>query len=170
MSDVLSRWNSLTPGKAAEEILPCCGSKAWAEEMARRRPIQDEAALLAACDEIWKNLSESAWMEAFQSHPRIGESDGPGSATAQSATWSKNEQQEVASAEEGVKTALAYGNRAYELKFKRTFIVCATGKSGMEILDILRRRLRNDDKAELLEAAEEQRQIAHVRLRKWLSS
>jgi len=30
--------------------------------------------------------------------------------------------------------------------------------------------LQNDDQAELHEAAEQQRQIAHIRLRKWLST
>ena len=170
MSDVLARWNSLPPEEAAEAILSCCGSKAWARGMASRRPIYEEAALLAACDEVWNNLAESDWLEAFQSHPRIGESGGPASASPQSTLWSRTEQQKVADAEQGVKTALAYGNRAYEQRFKRTFIVCATGKSAMEILDILRRRLRNDDHTELLEAAEEQRQIAHIRLRKWLAS
>jgi 2-oxo-4-hydroxy-4-carboxy-5-ureidoimidazoline decarboxylase len=48
--------------------------------------------------------------------------------------------------------------------------VCATGKSAPEILAILRRRLRNDDAAELREAAEEQRKITNLRLQKWLSA
>ena len=65
--------------------------------------------------------------------------------------------------------ALKWGNREYEQKFGRIFIVCATGKSTGEILDILRRRLHNDDATELREAAEEQRQIMHIRLTKWLA-
>ena len=62
------------------------------------------------------------------------------------------------------------GNRAYEQRFHRTFIICATGKSAPEILESVRRRLRNDDITELYEAAEQQRQIARVRLQKWLST
>ncbi len=58
----------------------------------------------------------------------------------------------------------------YEQRFQRIFIVCATNKSAAEILGILRRRLRNDEAAELREAAEQQRQIAHIRLKKWLAS
>jgi OHCU decarboxylase len=168
--NVLARWNSLQPGKAAEEILPCCGSKTWALEMAACRPILNEAALLAACDHVWKNLPESDWLEAFRSHPRIGDSHSPASAPARSAAWSGEEQQKVSNADDEVKFALAAGNRAYEQKFNRIFIVCATGKFAMEILGILRRRLRNDERTELHEAAEQQRQIAHLRLRKWLSS
>lgn len=170
MSDVLERWNSLRPEKAEEEILPCCGSRAWAREMAGRRPINDEAALLAACDEVWGKLPESDWMEAFQSHPRIGESHRPGPVPARSAAWSGEEQRGVGAAGEDIKVALAEGNRAYEQRFNRTFIVCATGKSALEILEILRWRLHNDEATELHETAEQQRQIAHLRLKKWLVS
>lgn len=76
----------------------------------------------------------------------------------------------MASAAEDLKAALVEGNRAYEQRFHRIFIVCATGKSAPEILAILQRRLQNDDTTELLEAAEQQRQIARLRLKKWLSS
>jgi 2-oxo-4-hydroxy-4-carboxy--5-ureidoimidazoline (OHCU) decarboxylase len=46
--------------------------------------------------------------------------------------------------------------------------VCATGKSAAEILTILRRRLNSDPETELQEAAEQQRQITEIRLKKWL--
>ncbi len=167
---VLAQWNALQPDKAAEEILPCCGSKAWAHGMAARRPLLDEPALLVACDEVWKGLAESDWLEAFRSHPRIGDSHSPAAAPPQSAAWSGEEQHKVEIAGEDIKLALADGNREYEQKFNRIFIVCATGKSAPDILEILRRRLSNDDATELREAAEQQRQIAHLRLRKWLSS
>ncbi len=75
----------------------------------------------------------------------------------------------MAAAGEEVKIALAEANRKYEQQFGHIFIVCATGKSGPEILEILRRRLQNDRNAELREAAEQQRQITHIRLRRWLS-
>jgi len=73
-------------------------------------------------------------------------------------------------AEEEIKIALAEGNRVYEEKFGRTFIVCATGKSSTEILGTLMKRLRNDQRTELREAAEEQRQITQLRLKKWLQA
>ena len=41
--------------------------------MVTRRPLVDEAALLAAASEVWKSLTRSDWMEAFLAHPRIGE-------------------------------------------------------------------------------------------------
>jgi OHCU decarboxylase len=172
-SDVLALWNNTSLEAAATQILPCCGSQAWARKMAARRPFRDETSLAAASDEIWRDLTESDWMEAFRSHPRIGESSKPesgkhGSLVEQSSAWSVQEQEKAGNVGDEVKIALTEGNREYEQKFGRIFIVCATGKSAPEILHILRRRLQNDAITELHEAAEEQRQITRIRLRKWL--
>ncbi len=169
MSELLARWNGLPQEEAAREILACCGSATWAVSMASKRPIQDEASLLVASDEIWRGLGEADWLEAFRSHPRIGESSSEQSTPTQSSAWSEQEQQKAAAADEAVKTALKWGNREYEQKFGRIFIVCATGKSASEILEILRRRLHNDETTELQQAAEGQRQIMHIRLKKWIA-
>jgi 2-oxo-4-hydroxy-4-carboxy-5-ureidoimidazoline decarboxylase len=169
MSGVLARWNRLPVEDAVKEILPCCGSKAWAGGMAARRPFEDVTTLLGASDETWGNLPAEDWMEAFRSHPRIGESRATQSASAQSVTWSAQEQRDVAADGVGVKIALAEANQEYERRFRRIFIVCATGKSAPEILEILRRRLKNDEPTELREAAEQQRQIIHIRVKKWFS-
>jgi len=173
MNDTLARWNFLPATAAVNEILPCCGSRAWADGIVARRPLPDEESLLAASDEILRGLSESDWLEAFRSHPRIGESRvaesrAPEPAALQSATWSEQEQRRVADASDSARIAFAEGNREYERRFNRIFIVCATGKSPEEILKTLRRRLENDEHTELQEAAEEQRQITQIRLRKWL--
>lgn len=169
MTNALARWNLLTPHEALQEVLPCCGSRAWAGELVKRRPIADRATLLAASDEIWRSLTPSDWLEAFRSHPRIGESRPAQTASAQSAAWSSQEQQKVTDTAGTVKIALAASNRAYEDRFGYIFIVCASGKSGPEILEILQRRLHNDKNAELGEAAEQQRQITQIRLNRWLS-
>jgi 2-oxo-4-hydroxy-4-carboxy-5-ureidoimidazoline decarboxylase len=168
VSDVLARWNVLPQEAAVKQILPCCGSQAWACEMAAQRPFQDEGALIAASDAVWRDLDESEWMEAFNSHPRIGESRALNPSALRSSAWAMQEQKEVADAGEAVKITLAEGNREYESKFGRIFIVCAMGKSAAELLETLRRRLQNDAGAELREAAEQQRQIIQIRLRKWL--
>jgi len=173
VKEVLSRWNHSSVEEAAAAILPSCGSKAWAQGMVARRPFPDEAALLRASDETWRNLTLSNWMEAFNSHPRIGESRPvPSSSTqpslSQSVEWSAEEQHDVADAGADFERLLADANREYERRFNRIFIVCATGKSAPEILQILRDRLKNDEETELQEAAEQQRQITQVRLRKWL--
>jgi OHCU decarboxylase len=164
----LAQWNLLSTDDAISAILPCCGSRAWAQGVVARRPIEDIDELLAATNETWRNLAPSEWMEAFQSHPRIGESRASQSPPARAAAWSTQEQRLVADADAAVKAALADANRQYEERFNRTFIVCATGKSAPEILGILQRRLHNDAETELQEAAEQQRQITEIRLRKWL--
>ncbi len=169
MSEVLARWNALPNEDAALEILPCCGSENWAASMASKRPIQNELSLMETSDTVWRGLSESDWLEAFRSHPRIGESLAEADSAAQSSAWSEQEQQKAASADEAMKLALKWGNREYEQKFGRIFIVCAAGKSASEILEILRRRLHNDAAAELRQAAEEQRQIMRIRLKKWIA-
>ena len=166
MSETLARWNRLPREDAAREILPCCGSSSWAREMAARRPFADEASLLAASEDAWRNLAREDWMEAFRSHPRIGESQASASPAAR---WSSQEQRNVSQAAETVKAELAEGNREYEGRFGHIFIVCASGRTAPEILAILRRRLQTDKETELREAAEEQRQIMLIRLRKWLS-
>jgi 2-oxo-4-hydroxy-4-carboxy-5-ureidoimidazoline decarboxylase len=167
-SSVLKRWNSLPPEQAALEILPCCGSNSWAQQMAALRPIADED-LLAASDKTWRSLTSADWMEAFAHHPRIGHSAASSTAPARSAQWSSEEQQKVGAAGDNVLAVLAEGNRIYEQRFNRIFIVCAAGKSAQTILDILQKRLWNDEQTELQESAEQQRQITGLRLQKWIA-
>ena len=168
MNQVLRRWNQASRAEAVGEIVACCGAAAWSAMLAERRPFPDEASLLAASDEAWLSLAPSDWLEAFRSHPRIGETSAKASMPAQSASWSRQEQDGVSTSTEPVKATLADANRAYEQKFGHIFIVCAAGKSAVEILAILRRRMQNDEDTELRDAAEQQRQITQLRLKKWL--
>ena len=163
---VLAGWNAMEAEAAERAILPCCGSRAWAAGVVAMRPLVHAEALFAASDAVWASLPEAAWHAAFASHPRIGENHAQ-DATAESLRWSEQEQAAV-SAEDAVKTALAEGNRRYEERFGRIFIVCASGRSASEMLADLERRLGNSDAAELHEAAEQQRQITQLRLRRWL--
>jgi 2-oxo-4-hydroxy-4-carboxy-5-ureidoimidazoline decarboxylase len=168
MTQVLAQWNEASTDAAVAQILSCCGSTAWAREMARRRPFHEVSSLPATSDDVWGSLTKADWMEAFLSHPRIGESKATDSSSPNSVAWATQEQQKVADTGDAVKIALAEGNREYEKKFGHLFIVCATGKSAPEMLEILQRRMRNNAEVELHEAAEQQRQIMQIRLRKWL--
>lgn len=165
---VLERWNGLGADAAAAEILPCCGSRAWSRGMERRRPLDDETELLAASDATWRELAEVDWMEAFASHPRIGERHAEGEASERSLAWSAGEQSAALLGEADAGRRLAEGNRAYEAKFGRTFIVFANGRSASEILKILEERMGNEPEAEVREAAEQQRQITRLRLQRWI--
>jgi 2-oxo-4-hydroxy-4-carboxy-5-ureidoimidazoline decarboxylase len=168
MNPNLAAWNRLDPAAAAQAILPCNGSLAWAEGVAALRPLRDPNQLLLASDQVWLGLSHKAWQHAFNSHPRIGESHAKAASEA-SLALSATEQSD-ANPDAETQAELAAANREYEAKFGRIFIVCATGKSAAEMLAILRARLRNSPELELHEAAEQQRQITQLRLRKWLAS
>jgi OHCU decarboxylase len=157
----LDRFNALPRDAAVNGLLACCGSRAWAEAMADRRPFARPADTLDAADRIWRSLSRSDWLEAFRAHPRIGEL-ASGTAAA--------EQAGARAAPPAVREALAKANRDYEERFGYIFIVCATGKSAEEMLAICRSRLHNDDTTELSAAAEEQRRITRIRLEKYLGA
>jgi 2-oxo-4-hydroxy-4-carboxy--5-ureidoimidazoline (OHCU) decarboxylase len=56
--------------------------------------------------------------------------------------------------------------RRYDRRYGYHFIVCATGKSAEQMLDILRSRMNNKPDDELLIAKEQLRLIAQIRLAK----
>lgn len=162
----LEALNALDQQSASRELLLCCGSTRWAEQMTAARPFASAEAMAAAADAIWGALAPGDWLEAFAAHPRIGER--PSAATRESAEWSAREQAGVASAPGDVRERLATRNRDYEAQFGYIFIVCATGKSADEMLRVLERRLANSPDEELPVAGEEQRRITRLRLAKLL--
>ena len=99
-------------------------------------------------------------------HPRIGEKAAGNGAEA---AWSREEQSAVEQ-DAAVQQALAEGNRAYEQRFDRVFLICATGRSGEEVLADLRSRLGNDEATEAAVVADELRKIALLRLRRVVGS
>ena len=162
--------NSLTADDAAKELLQCCGSKRWAAEMANTRPYKNEETLLAKADDVWWSLDRSDWLEAFRSHPKIGEKKAADKVSAQSQAWSGQEQSGLTDAPQDTVDSLAALNEDYEQKFGFIFIICATGKTSDEMLSALRERLQHDPEAELPIAAAEQGKITELRLKKLLTS
>lgn len=158
----LARWNALPAAEAASAILPCCGSRAWALQLTASRPIVDMQALLSRSDAVWESLTREDWQEAFDSHPRLGESHAK-AATQASLTWSSHEQRNA-----GPSDILREANARYEQKFGRIFLLCANGRTATEILAALECRMHNDAEAEWQEAGEQQRQITRLRLERWL--
>ncbi|MEJ7624769.1 MAG: 2-oxo-4-hydroxy-4-carboxy-5-ureidoimidazoline decarboxylase [Pyrinomonadaceae bacterium] len=168
MSEGLEQLNRASQVKAVSVFLSCCGSRRWAQKMAQARPFDDISGLLNQAEEIWHNLETEDWLEAFAAHPKIGARQAVPQATAQSAEWSHAEQSGTQTAADPVRNALAEANRLFEDKFGFIFIVCATGKSAEEMLEICRHRLDNAIDAEILIAADEQRRITEIRLKKLL--
>lgn len=164
----LTDWNRLPKADALTPVLACCGSNAFAAAVVHGRPYADEDSLLARADDAWWLLPENDWLEAFACHPRIGESPADGS--RQFSAWSTEEQSKARTTVQSVLDSIARKNREYEARHGFIYIVCASGRSAEELLTILDRRLTNTTEAEIREAAEQQRQITHLRIRKWLAS
>lgn len=170
----LQDLNALDDDDATRELLRCCGSTRWAAAMSAARPFSSAAAIFVMADAIWARLETADWLEAFAAHPRIGESAGPGRGSDEGgggraegeAGWSAQEQSGVTDESRALFVAR---NRDYEARFGHIFIVCASGRSAAEMLDILERRMRNSPDDELREAAEQQRQITELRLHKLLT-
>ncbi len=170
MNDALRRLNELPPAEAAAELLACCGSTRWAQDVAEQLPVRDAEELYERADQVWWRLDAEDWLEAFRSHPRIGESRAARETGEEARRWSRDEQRGTNDAARETLGELAEANRVYEQRFGYIFIVCATGRSAEEMLAILRARLTNDPARELRVAAEEQRRITRLRLAKLLEA
>ena len=174
---MLARWNLLPIGsKQRERFCRVAARPRGLTGWQRADRFADEATLLAASDETWRNLTEADWMEAFRSHPqnwrvrnRRVAGIGQNASAQVFALVRAGTRERCCGGWRCDQGRAGGGNEEYERRFNHIFIVCATGKSAPEILGILRRRLQNDSKTELHEAAEQQRQITHIRLKKWLS-
>jgi OHCU decarboxylase len=164
--DALESLNSFAADRLKSELLKCCGSTRWAERMLDQRPFANVSDLLKKADETWWSLAPGDWLEAFRSHPKIGEKKAETAQSVVAAAWSKQEQSGAGNATQETTEALASGNRDYVAKYGFIFIVCATGKTANEMLSNLRSRLSNDRDTELRIAAEEQRKITQLRLKK----
>ncbi len=166
---VLDQWNQMDVPDAAKEILPCCGSSRWARAVAERRPLLDREELLEASQTAFADLTDIDWTEAFESHPRIGEQQAKIETTARSLRWSRAEQVAADAQDEPIARLLREGNRAYEARFGRIFLVCAAGRSRAEMLALLHARLHNDPETEQTVACREQERITALRLERWLA-
>ncbi len=153
------RFLNAVPSATRERMLrSTCGSSAFVKALAARAPFTSFAALSKSADEVFATLGAADLDEAFSAHPRIGETRADAQAMG--------EQAQVASAQQATLDALAAANAAYEQKFGRIYIVCASGKSAEEMLALAKTRMTHDAKKELQVAAEEQRQITQLRLAK----
>lgn len=134
--------------------------------MAELSPFADSSAVVREADRLFDEMPREAWLEAFGSHPKIGDLDSLRMRLAGNKQWSSGEQAGVNAADEATLQGLAAGNVAYEQRFGYVFIICATGLTAAQMLASLEQRLQNDDATELRLAAGEQRKITHLRLEK----
>lgn len=170
MSESLDELNCASIEIAEADFLNCCGSRVWARRMTASRPFADVADLLNRAGRIWRGLDPEDWLEAFAAHPKIGAKKTDAKQSEKFAEWSRSEQAGARNAADAQLAELEELNRLYERKFGFIFIVCATGKSASEMLEICRARLNNNADAEIRAAATEQEKITEIRLKKLLNS
>jgi 2-oxo-4-hydroxy-4-carboxy-5-ureidoimidazoline decarboxylase len=156
--------DAATPEVAREILSRACGSTRWVDRMMARRPFGRDAKLLSVARVEWFGLTELDWLEAFSHHPRIGDRASLAARFPATHDLSSTEQAGVGGAGADVLTALADANERYLERFGFMFIVCATGKTAEEMLEMLRSRLKNERAVELRIAAEEQAKITALRL------
>jgi OHCU decarboxylase len=166
----VGKLNRLPADEASAALLDCCGSVRWAREVAALRPFRDVDELLDAGARVWFGLNRDDWLEAFRSHPRIGERQAAADVGEDARRWSEGEQSRARTASDETRAALVEANREYEERFGFIYIVCATGKTAAEMLAILRERLKNDRETELRVAAAEQWRITELRVGKFLNA
>lgn len=165
----LEHLNTCSENEAKSELVMCCGSTAWVAKMLEKRPFATADVLFNAADDIWFKLTSTDWLEAFTHHPRIGDVETLRAKFASTASWCENEQKGVSQASDDVLHQLADLNDKYFEKYGYIFIVCATGKTALQMLEILKKRMPNNQEEELKIAAGEQAKITKIRLEKLLS-
>jgi 2-oxo-4-hydroxy-4-carboxy-5-ureidoimidazoline decarboxylase len=154
--------NELPKDQLQAALTQCCGSAAWVQKMMGIFPVKDEESLLAAATVYWHQCTEKDWREAFDHHPKIGGKTKD--------KWAAEEQSSVANTTNNILRDLETGNQRYLQQFGYIFIVCATGKSAEEMLQLLNQRLNNSPEAEIKFAMEEQDKITRLRLQKLKST
>ncbi len=165
----LKYLNALPGELAGKRLSTCCGSSRWVEQMLNHRPFAGMQGLHESADRSWSDLGPEDYLEAFRSHPRIGQTPLPGETSPTTGKWSSEEQRGMQSASSEIQRRMQEGNQRYLDKFGFIFIVNATDKSAEAMLEQLEQRLGNQPDEELRIAAEQQRQITHVRLEKLFS-
>lgn len=157
----LDRINRLPLPELVTELRGCLDVPRWAHDVAAKRPFEDSTQAFHAAQDAASELTVAEIRSALSAHPRIGERPTVGDAGAH---WSRSEQSGVDPADREIQAALREGNEEYERRFGHVYLVCASGRSGAELLEILRSRLANDANTELSIIADELRAISRLRL------
>ncbi|WP_019203802.1 2-oxo-4-hydroxy-4-carboxy-5-ureidoimidazoline decarboxylase [Tsukamurella sp. 1534] len=162
----LDEFNSAVAAELRPTLLACCDVPAWADTVLAARPYPSIDAALRTAGTAANGFAADDVTRALAAHPRIGERAGGRSTEA---AWSRREQSSVAT-DDATQEALLQGNRAYEERFDRVFLINAAGLDAATVLASLHRRLENDPESEAREVAGELRGIALRRLARVLEA
>lgn len=158
----LDEFNSADWADAVEMLRPCVDVRRWCEEVADGRPYASVDELVGAAGDAAAPFTADEIEAALAHHPRIGERP---SGEGTEAAMSRREQSGVDPADAATAAAFDDGNRAYEARFGRVFLIRAAGRSAAEMLEALEARLGNTPEVEDAVVAEQLREIALLRLR-----
>jgi 2-oxo-4-hydroxy-4-carboxy-5-ureidoimidazoline decarboxylase len=167
--DGLTLFNELPVPAATDELLACCSVPSWAGRMAAGRPYCSAHDAIRQSAMIVATMTIADLNEALAGHPRIGERTETPHGRLRSADWSAQEQSGVTGADAETTRALAESNLEYERTFGHIYLVCASGRTGAELLALLRSRLSNDAPSEWQVVRSELQKINEVRLRRLLA-
>ncbi|QHF24171.1 2-oxo-4-hydroxy-4-carboxy-5-ureidoimidazoline decarboxylase [Rathayibacter sp. VKM Ac-2804] len=145
-----------------DALLACLAVPRWADGVTAGAPYASTDALAAAADAIARSLTAEEVEAALADHPRIGERHA---GTGRSSDFSAAEQAASLSPDEALAERLLAGNRAYEERFGRVFLIRAAGRDRAEIVAELERRLGHDDETERAIVADQLREITVLRVR-----
>ena len=157
----LAEFNIADQAAAQAALRPCIDISRWVEAVAGARPFSSRDELLDFAAQAANPFTPGEVEAAMAHHPRIGERP---TAASTEASMSRSEQAGVDPADADVAEALARGNREYEEKFGRVFLIRAAGRSAQDILAALNQRLSNSPEQEDRIVAQQLREIAVLRL------
>ena len=159
----LARFNAADRADAVALLYEVCASRVWGVAVAAGRPYADVDALLDAADVAMAGLAGGDLAEAMAGHPPIGRPE-PGDAT------SAREQSGVSGSGDEVRAELLELNLAYQESHGHVFLICATGRTGEEMLTALRRRIGNDTGTEREIVRAELGKINRIRLTRLMTA
>src|SRR3712207_985210 len=162
----LDDFNAEPADRAVQTLRACNAAPRFAAAVVAGRPYPDVEALVARAEDAVRGLPWEEVELAIAVHPRIGDRPEGSSPEAEA---SRREQSAVGGADDTTRAALAEGNREYEERFDRVFLVRAAGRSPEELLAELRRRLGNDEEAERAEVTGQLAEITALRVRALIS-
>ena len=139
-------FNSLPEVTVLSLLKQCCFCDEYCRRIAIRRPFCSYSALRDACDDEWWRLSPNHWRESFNGHPRIGDKKAvQEKAASNPSSWEGDEQKGTKDASNDILDAIRIGNIEYEKKFGFIFLICATNKDAISMLNALNSRLSNNN-------------------------
>jgi 2-oxo-4-hydroxy-4-carboxy-5-ureidoimidazoline decarboxylase len=157
----LEDFNAMSTPAATATLRQCAGIEAWVEGLVIGRPYADLDALLAAAAAATDDWTDAEVEAALADHPRIGERVRGRGVRAR---MSRREQAGADTVDTELLGRLDEGNRRYEARFGRIYLVRAAGRTPEDLLGLLEQRLMNDPETERRVTKEQLAEIAMLRL------